>query len=205
MAGPPEYLESNQSLVPALTVYNHAAGTARLIEGYGAGVNNLTFLVYSDGSIWSKHNYETAGGIIARGAAEIKGNLWVGRDAMVTGRVFALEFKVRCDKNAKENFSSVNPIEILDKLASMPIQSWNFKEESTNERHIGPTAQDFQAAFGLNGDNDTRISSIDLHGVALAAIQGLNKKLRVENDELHAKLASLEERLSALESKRETE
>ncbi|MCM3222459.1 tail fiber domain-containing protein [Bacillus cereus] len=106
-----------------------------------------------------------------------------------------------CDKNTKENFSDVSTIEILDKLVNIPIQSWNYKNTPPNERHIGPTAQDFQAAFGLNGDDDVQISAIDIQGVALAAIQGLNKKLKAENEELHTRLTRLEERLLVLESK----
>ncbi|PER10991.1 tail fiber domain-containing protein [Bacillus cereus] len=105
------------------------------------------------------------------------------------------------DKNVKENFSSINTIEILDKVANMPVQSWNYKADASSECHIGPTAQDFHAAFGLNGDDNKHISSVDIQGIALAAIQGLNEKLMTENDELHTKLARLEERLSVLESK----
>lgn len=111
------------------------------------------------------------------------------------------------DKNAKENFSDVNTLQILDKLASMPIQSWNYKDDPSSERHIGPTAQDFHAIFGLNGDNDTHISSTDLHGVALAAIQGLNEKnqkLETENANLQEELSNLAARLSVLESKSST-
>ncbi|PGZ46964.1 hypothetical protein COE56_22825 [Bacillus anthracis] len=117
------------------------------------------------------------------------------------GVVSATEFRLSSDKNTKENFSSVNTLEILNKLESMPIQSWSYKDDMSSVRHIGPTAQDFQATFGFNEDDDTHISSIDLQGVALAAIQGLNEKLKAENEELHAKLANLEERLLALESK----
>ncbi|MDN9012177.1 tail fiber domain-containing protein [Brevibacillus laterosporus] len=117
------------------------------------------------------------------------------------GDVRARQFVPTSDKNTKENFSSVNTLEILDNLASMPIQSWNYKEDSSSKRHIGPTAQDFHAAFGLNGDDNRLISSIDLQGVALAAIQGLNEKLKAENAQLHASLANLEARLSVLESK----
>ncbi|MDM5359683.1 tail fiber domain-containing protein [Peribacillus sp. ACCC06369] len=116
------------------------------------------------------------------------------------------EVKVRgvtltSDKNSKENFSSVNPLQVLDKLATISIQSWKFKEDPSSMRHIGPTAQDFHAAFGLNGDDNKHISSVDIQGVALAAIQGLNEKLMAENAQLHANLANLEARLSALESK----
>jgi hypothetical protein len=42
---------------------------------------------------------------------------------------------------------------------------------------------------------------IDAQGVALAAIQGLNEKLNVENTQLRANLTNLEARLAALESK----
>lgn len=108
------------------------------------------------------------------------------------------------DKNVKENFSNVDTLQVLDKLARMPIQLWNYKEDSASVRHIGQNAQDFQAAFGLNGEDDLHISSIDLQGVALAAIQGLNEKietLKAENAQLHVNLAKLEARISALESK----
>lgn len=66
-------------------------------------------------------------------------------------------------------------------------------------------AQDFYAAFGVGGD-DKSISASDISGVALAAIQGLHRKLaekdnklaeqRAENQELKTRL----ERLEALES-----
>ncbi|MED0990289.1 MULTISPECIES: tail fiber domain-containing protein [Bacillus cereus group] len=138
------------------------------------------------------------------------GNIIIGRDnrnaevfrVLNNGDVQVRGITLTSDKNAKENFSNVNTLEILDNLASMPILSWNYKEDPSSKRHIGPTAQDFHATFGLNGDdNNKHISSVDLQGVALAAIQGLNEKLKAENVELYAKLASLEERLSALESR----
>jgi hypothetical protein len=82
----------------------------------------------------------------------------------------------------------------------MPIQAWNYKMDPAGVRHIGPTSQDFQAAFELNGDDETNIASVDAHGIALAAIQGLNEKLNTENAQLRTSLANLERRLAALES-----
>ncbi len=140
------------------------------------------------------------------------GNIIIGRDnrnaevfrVLNNGDVQVRGITLASDKNAKENFSNVNTLEILDNLANMPILSWNYKEDPSSMRHIGPTAQDFQAIFGLNGDDNKYISSVDIQGVALAAIQGLNEKnerLMAENAQLHANLANLEARLSALESK----
>jgi cell division protein FtsB len=62
-------------------------------------------------------------------------------------------------------------------------------------------AQDFQAAFGLNGADDTHISVVDEGGVALAAIQGLNQKLedtRAENAALKRQNDSLAKQLNDL-------
>jgi cell division protein FtsB len=75
------------------------------------------------------------------------------------------------------------------------VQSWDYKAQP-GEKHIGPMAQDFHAAFGLNGADDTHISTVDEGGVALAAIQGLNQKLeeqKAENAELKARLEKLEQ------------
>jgi trimeric autotransporter adhesin len=42
-------------------------------------------------------------------------------------------------------------------------------------RHLGPTAQDFHAAFGLGGD-DTGIGTVDIAGVTLLAVQALERR-----------------------------
>src|SRR6516164_6302622 len=98
------------------------------------------------------------------------------------------------DRNSKLNFTAVNPREVLDKVAAMPITEWQYKVAPGRE-HIGPMAQDFHVAFGLNGADDKHIADVDEGGVALAAIQGLNQKLedqQAENAELKKRLAALE-------------
>jgi hypothetical protein len=54
-------------------------------------------------------------------------------------------------------------------------------------------AQDFRAAFGLGSDDKT-ITQVDVNGVALAAIQGLNAKLEAKVAEQARELADLRER-----------
>src|SRR5205085_7761980 len=46
------------------------------------------------------------------------------------------------DRNAKRNFAEVNGREVLEKVAAMPVRTWNYKSQSETIRHIGPTAQD---------------------------------------------------------------
>jgi Chaperone of endosialidase len=107
---------------------------------------------------------------------------------------------LNCDRNVKANFSNVNTRQVLERLSCMPIAEWNYKADPTSVHHIGPTSQDFKLAFGLNGDEDERISVVDAQGIALAAIQGLNEKLNTENAQLRANVVSLETRLAAIES-----
>ncbi len=104
------------------------------------------------------------------------------------------------DRNLKENIAPVDPSDVLARVVSMPVAAWNYKVEGKEVQHIGPMAQDFKIAFGL-GDSDKVIATVDADGVALAAIQGLNKKLEAKDVEmaaLRARLAALEEKLARL-------
>ena len=105
------------------------------------------------------------------------------------------------DRNAKDDIEPLDTAAVLDALARMPVYRWRWKTEAEGNRHIGPMAQDFHAAYGLNGDNDRHLLSVDTNGVALAAIQGLNAKLERENAELRAQLAALDERQQRLEAR----
>jgi hypothetical protein len=105
------------------------------------------------------------------------------------------------DRDLKESFSPVDSQEVLARLAELPISTWTFKAEPPSIRHMGPTAQDFVAAFGLGAD-DTHIAALDTSGVALAAIQGLyaqNQDLKQQIDALQQQNTDLEARLTALE------
>ena len=100
------------------------------------------------------------------------------------GTVFSKGVALTSDRNAKENFASVNSEDVLQKVAALPISEWNYKTDQSGVAHVGPTAQDFHAAFGLNGADDKHISVVDEGGVALAAIQGLNQKLQQKDAEI---------------------
>ena len=78
---------------------------------------------------------------------------------------------------------------VLDKVAQLPITEWSY--QGYGQRHIGAMAQDFHALFPLN-DNDKVLNDADLHGVALAAIKGLNQKLNARDAEIQDLKARLE-------------
>jgi Chaperone of endosialidase len=163
---------STSSDTPALALRNRSSGfLITAWNGASTDSNLSVFRVGNDGSVFS-------GGTMA-----------------------AKAFNVTSDRNAKTNFSNVNPASVLEKVTNLPISTWNYKDDNADQRHVGPMAQDFHAAFGLNGSDEKHISLVDSAGVALAAIQGLNQKLEAENKDLRSKLSNLESRLIALEKK----
>ena len=95
---------------------------------------------------------------------------------------------------------------MLDKLAAIPIEQWNYKWENDSDvPNIGPMAQDFKRAF-FPGRDDKGISTLEFDGVELAAIQGLNEKVESRTqkaesqmEKLEAENADLKARLEKLE------
>ena len=108
------------------------------------------------------------------------------------------------DRNEKTQIESVDTADILTRIASLDISEWSYLD-TPGERHIGPMAQDFYAAFGLGRDNK-HIATLDSSGVALAGIQALiveNRLLRERIVELEAQntvIAELEDRQARTEA-----
>jgi hypothetical protein len=144
------------------------------------------------------------GNVNVTGEVNVSGNIDTEGDVNATN-VFASNINQSSDRNLKEKFAPIDALAVLDRVLAMPITSWNFKTNAA-ERHIGPMAQDFYAAFNV-GTDDKHITTVDESGVALAAIQGLNQKMQEKdallNQELSqkdAEIQALEKRLSDLEA-----
>ncbi len=120
------------------------------------------------------------------GDATVSGNLTV---ASCTG------CGVPSDRSIKRQFSPVDANAVLDAVGSLPISTWSYSADRPWVRHIGPTAQDFAAAFGF-GSSNRIIAPVDMNGVALAAVQALIE----ENAAQDALIAELSARLAALEA-----
>jgi hypothetical protein len=107
------------------------------------------------------------------------------------------------DVNRKHRFADIRGEDVLAKLRDIPIRSWSYLDEDDQVRHLGPTAQDFRAAFGL-GLDETSIATVDADGVALAAIQALDRRAREQRDEiqgLQTDLAGLREENTLLKKR----
>lgn len=104
------------------------------------------------------------------------------------------------DVAVKEDFAEIDSGVILERVAALPVRSWRYIADPEGVRRIGPTAQDFKAAFNL-GIDDKTIGTVDADGVALAAIQGLNAKLEARMAEQSQEIASLRRQVELLMSR----
>jgi hypothetical protein len=86
---------------------------------------------------------------------------------------------------AQPDLTPVNGGEVLEKLAALPISTWNYVFDDASVRHLGPMAQDFAAAFGL-GDSDKVINMVDANGVVMVAIQALYRRVQALEAEVSA-------------------
>jgi hypothetical protein len=129
-------------------------------------------------------------GNIGIGTASPAAKLDVNGDMIVHGTIAQLS-----SRTAKEHFVPVDGKGVLAKLEAMPISSWNYLGAGADDRHLGPVAEDFHAAFGL-GTSDHFVAPTDLAGVALASVKALQDEVRERDqriDTLEARLRELED------------
>jgi len=188
-------LQVNKAAFGANIQINRAAlesGIALVVDNSGAGDTNTTLLLV-------RNNVAATSQTLLKVRAD--GNVGIGTDTPtnklhVAGGITCTALTQTSDCNAKENFAPVSAQDVLNKVATLPITTWNFKDMKDG-RHMGPMAQDFYAAFGLGGGNTT-ITSIDPDGVALAAIQGLNQKLEQKLEQKETEISALRHTVNEL-------
>lgn len=175
-------------------------GSYGFASGYSAIVNHSGAFVWADNSTLdfasttnNQFRARARGGVQFVTAINSAGNATAGVQVAAGGG----SWSSLSDRNAKENFQSINTEEILNRVIGMELTNWNYKTQDKGIRHIGPMAQDFHAAFGL-GEMNTRINTIDADGIALAAIQGLNQKVEKKMLLQEEEIASLKAELEAL-------
>jgi trimeric autotransporter adhesin len=115
-------------------------------------------------------------------------------------------------RSLKENFAGVDGEDVLFRMRSIPVNTWNYIDEGRQSRHMGPFAEDFWAAFGL-GDDPKGIGHLDIDGVNFAGIRALDsrtesmqstidrqaeqiRRLEAANTALEARMQRLESLLS---------
>ncbi|MCX6832232.1 MAG: tail fiber domain-containing protein [candidate division Zixibacteria bacterium] len=162
----------------AMKVVNHGVVKGNIIVNNGNRMIDLD----SDGDGFFDHGIgvgvDATHRIDVAGGAYCDGTNWVNAS----------------DANVKENFQPVNGSELLDQIEQLAISRWNYKGNA-DMAHIGPTAQDFQAIFGVGSDGKS-ISTIDPAGIALAAA----KELRIELKDKTQQLNELQNKVQQLQA-----
>ena len=146
--------------------YSGIAAPRTLFQLQNKGNTKLGIFNTEAGIEWTLANPGTGLQFSRSGSTDVEMEILNNGNLVVAGGL-----SVASDVNAKTGFSDIDPYKILNRIAELPVTRWEYKD-ALGEAHIGPTAQDFHAAFGL-GATDTRISTIDADGVALAAIKAL--------------------------------
>lgn len=194
----------------ALGVRVIANGAGSVVIGSDATAATPGVFMYGDRSTTTDLTTAGSNEFLVRAAG---GTVFYSNAAMTTGVVLLSGLSGWqpvgvSDENRKTDFRDLDGEQVLGKLAALPVREWRYTTQDAGIRHVGPTAQDFRAAFGL-GESDVRIGSVDADGIALAGVKALELRTRGlqdgdkalrdevaaltrENDELRARLARLE-------------
>ncbi|MBR9979250.1 MAG: tail fiber domain-containing protein [Bacteroidetes bacterium] len=102
------------------------------------------------------------------------------------------------DSTKKENFLATDSESVLNSFRGLRLGTWNYI--GNTQRHYGPMAQEWFAAFGHDGigaiGNDTVLITVDMIGVLCIAVQALEQ--RTEHlDEARAAVTDLTGHLRA--------
>lgn len=86
-------------------------------------------------------------------------------------------WEVFSSRSIKNDLKVVHGDQIYNGVMDLPIYTWTYRSEPEGAVHLGPTAEDFHAAFNL-GNNLNTIATVDADGVALAALQEVGRRLQ---------------------------
>ena len=201
--------------LPGVVVTNNQSGLtlSGTFFGDGGGLGNLSAYQLSGGtlsdSLLSPNVALLGANQTFLGQNLFNANVGIG-NANPTNKLMVVN--ARCDgsswinasdRNLKQGFAGVDAQAVLARVAALPVQTWSYKAQP-EQKHLGPVAQDFHAAFGLGAD-DVSIATVDESGVALAAIQGLNQKLNAKDAEIRQLQQSVAELKQLMQSLAEKE
>jgi len=169
---------------------NQASGDYSFAAGTQVIASDNNSFIWGDGSRHGLSQGPNSFTALATGGFWIFSGVYPAGIELAPG---ASSWTTLSDRNAKKNLAAVDCQAVLDKLARVPVQQWNYKWEKDNDvPNIGPMAQDFKAAF-YPGRDDKGITTLEFDGVELAAIQGLNQKLKASDAEIQELRQSISE------------
>ena len=190
------------------TTVSPPAGDQVMFQLNSAATNKVRFMISNPNGTWTFDNGGSSFEINRFGTGVNEFRVESDGDINVLKNSYAVNHINTSSRDSKTDFAPIDEIAVLEKLSELPMNTWRYKVEAEDERHLGPVAEDFQLAFGLS--DGKHISTVDASGVALTAIKGLNIVLQQRtaeiaelikaNSELTSANQALEERLTRLEN-----
>lgn len=108
-------------------------------------------------------------------------------------------------REIKHEIERLDTVAVLKSIRELPLYSWKYTSDPDQAAHVGPMAEDVYRAFAI-GRDDKHLSPADAAGLALAAIQSMDRDLKglrsanldlaAENRELHRRLTAIEKSLA---------
>ena len=190
--------DASASKLPFRIKPGSATGSLAVGDGMvGVGMGGNPF---PDVTLDVRHNEPASSPVDVIRVTNADGSIQGGTDRFVVdsnGNVTARGTIVQLSsRTAKDNFTPVDDRDVLTRVAALKIGTWNYKTDPASDRHMGPVAEDFHQQFQLGGQDNKHIAVTDMGGVALAAVQALQKELQ-SRDKL---IKALEQRVSQLEA-----
>jgi hypothetical protein len=177
--------------------YSYAIGQRASTNGHAGAI------VLSDGSTTDSTQASANNQFTVRAAG---GTRLFSNATMTTGVTLnagGSSWVVISDRNRKQDFGAVDGEQVLDRIRGLPVSTWRYRDEVTVDpsiTHMGPMAQDWNAAFHFTADDKT-INMSDLDGVNLAGVQALEARTREQAGRirsLEAQVAELRAMVQAL-------
>lgn len=170
----------------ALTATNNGQGNVS--SAYGGAQTGLSGAASTFGSI-------AAGKGAADAANASSTNAGIGAAASIAAMIFM------SDKNKKKDIKPTDPDAALEAIEATPVSTWKYDAskggiDDGEATHMGPMAQDVQKNMGDDvAPGGKVIDAVSANGMAMAAIQGLSRKV----DRLASKIEKPKARAVALE------
>lgn len=156
---------SASNAINSLTPMNQ--GNAQMAAGYGAGIQGTA----AAGNLYTN---------IASTQAQASNNsgLWSAVGSVAGGALARWS-----DRELKEDVKPASAEKALQAVVDTPVAMWRYKDGSQasdgGREHIGPMAQDLQKTAGdAVAPGGKQIDIGDATGLVMAAIQGLNNKVK---------------------------
>ena len=194
LIGVPLRIERDDGTTNILVEESGVAAPRTLFEIKNPGNTKFSVTNSDANEQWSFANPGTGFRLSRQGSGQVELEIKNNGNATLAGTLTE-----NSDINAKQNIKALDQRAILDKVMSLEISEWRYKDDPES-KHIGPMAQDFYQAFEL-GHTDKGISTLDSSGVALVAIQALKDQFQDALQLKDEQIAALKHEMQLIKSR----